>query len=92
MHKKFVRLARGKVQGFRKFDKVEYRGEEYFIKSIMSTGFAKLMNINNELADFSYLPRGYKTPKLKNLKRVNSRSTTLCVSQRLSYVPIHVPV
>lgn len=83
VHKKFVRLARGKVQGVRKYDKVEYRGKEYFIKSIMSTGFAKLMNIDNELADFSFLPHGYKTPKINNLKRVNSRSTTLCVSQKL---------
>lgn len=72
----------GKIWGFRKFDKVKYFGKEYFIKGRMSSGFAILMNIFNDKIDFSYLPKGYKTPKLSNLERLSSRSSTLCISQR----------
>lgn len=64
----------GKICGFRKYDKVKYRGEEYFIKGRMSTGYAVLMNIFGEKADFSQMPRGFKTPKLKNCKRIGARS------------------
>lgn len=73
----------GKIQGFRKFDKVEYLNQEYFIKGRMSSGFATLMNIFNEKIDFSYLPRGWKTPKLLNLKKISARSSCLCVSRRI---------
>lgn len=67
----------GKIYGFRKFDKVRYLGNEYFIKGRMSTGYAILMNINGEKADFSYLPRGFKTPKLSNCKRVTARTSQM---------------
>ena len=32
----------GKIYGFRKFDKVRYLGNEYFIKGRMSTGYAEI--------------------------------------------------
>lgn len=38
----------GKIQGFRKFDKVKYLRQEYFIKGRMSIGLSILMNIFNE--------------------------------------------
>ena len=76
-------ISVGKIQGFRKFDKVKYFGKEYFIKGRMSSGFAALMDIFNNKIDFSYMPKGYKTPKLSNLKRISSRSSTLCISQRI---------
>ena len=74
----------GKIQGFRKFDKVRYLGKEYFIKGRMSSGFAILMDIFNNKIDFSYMPKGYKTPKLSNLKRIGSRSSILCISQKIT--------
>lgn len=74
----------GKIQGFRKFDKVKYLGQEYFIKGRMSSGFAILMNIFNEKIDFSHLPKGWKTPKLSNLDRISARSACLCTSQRIT--------
>lgn len=43
----------GKVQGFRKFDKVRYKGKEYFIKGKMSSGYAFLMNINGTTQKFT---------------------------------------
>ena len=73
----------GKIQGFRKFDKVKYFGKEYFIKGRMSSGFAVLMDIFNNKIDFNYMPKGHKTPKLSNLKRLSSRCSTLCISQKI---------
>lgn len=73
----------GKIQGFRKFDKVKHLKQEYFIKSRMSTGYAKLMDIFNIIIDFSYMPKSKKTPKLSNLVRISARSSCLCISQRI---------
>lgn len=64
-------------------DKVKYLGQEYFIKGRMSSGFAILMNIFNDKIDFSHLPKGWKTPKLSNLKRISARRSCLCTSQRI---------
>ena len=73
------KLPTGKICGFRKFDKVEYLGNKYFIKGRMSRGFAGLMNIFGDEIDFGYMPRGLKTPKLFNCKRVSSRRNYLCI-------------
>ena len=73
----------GKIQGFRKFDKVRYLNQEYFIRGRMSSGFAILMNIFNDKIDFSHLPKGWKTPKLSNLKRISARRSCLCTSQKI---------
>ena len=69
----------GKIQCFRKFDKVKYFGKEYIIKGRMSSGFALLMDIFGNKIDFSYMPRGYKIPKLSNCKRISARRSALCV-------------
>lgn len=74
-----MQIPVGKIQGFRKFDKVNYFNKEYFIKGRMSVGFAVLSDIFNNKIDFSCMPRGYKTPKLSNCKRVNARRSTLCM-------------
>ena len=71
----------GKIQGFKRFDKVKYLGQEYFIKSRMSTGFAILGDIFNNKIDFSYMPKCKKTPKLSNLERISARSSCLCISR-----------
>ena len=73
----------GKIQGFRKFDKVKYFNKEYFIKGRMSRGIAVLMNVFNDTIDFSFMPRGWKTPKLSNLERISARSSCLCTSQKI---------
>ena len=64
-----------KIHGFRKFDKVRYFGKDYFIKGRMSVGYAILMDIDGNKIDFSAMPKGYKTPKMANLKRLEARST-----------------
>lgn len=78
-----IRLPIGKIQGFKKFDKVDYLGKTYFIKGRISSGYAFLMDIFNKTIDFSNMPRGYKTPKLKNLKRISARSSVLCIREKI---------
>ena len=69
------RIPTCKIAGFRKFDKVKYLGREYFIKGRMSSGYAVLMDINGNKIGFSDAPKGCKTPKLSNCKRVSARKT-----------------
>ena len=71
----------GKIQSSRKFDKVKYFNKEYFIRGRMSTGFAVLSDIFNYKIDFSHMSKGWKIPKLLNLKRESARSSCLCISQ-----------
>lgn len=68
-------ITTGKMRGFRKFDKVHYLGNDYFIKGRMSIGTAALMDINGNKIDFSNMPKGFKTPKMTNFKRLKARST-----------------
>ena len=77
------KIPTGKIQGFRKFDKVRYFGNEYFIKGRMSSGYAVLMDIFNNKVNFDYMPKGFKTPKLANLERISARSSCLCIRQRI---------
>jgi hypothetical protein len=72
-----IPVPAGKVCGFRKFDKVRYMGREYFIKGRMSTGYAVLMDADGQRADFSFMPKGKKTPKLCNCTRVSARRSVL---------------
>ena len=79
-----IKIPVGKIGGFRKFDKVDYLGETYFIKGRMSSGYAVLMDIDSTKVDFSNMPKGYKTPKFKNLKRLSARSTILCIREKIT--------
>lgn len=73
------RIPVGKICGFRKFDKVKYFGEEYFIKGRMSKGgYCILMSILGNKADFTKMPIGLKLPKLLNCRRLNARRSFLC--------------
>ena len=79
-----IKIPVGKIYGFRKFDKVRYLGQEYFIKGRASKGwFAILMDIFNNQIDFSYMPKGSKTPRLPNMRRLQARSSILCMSRKL---------
>lgn len=69
-----------KIMGFRKFDKVRYFGKEYFIKGRMSTGYAILMDITGKKADFSIMPKGFKTPKLANCRRLEARTAWMIMT------------
>ncbi|MEG0577781.1 MAG: RNA-guided endonuclease IscB [Bacilli bacterium] len=74
-------IPTGKIQSFRKFDKVKYLDKEYFIKGRMSTGYALLMDIDGNKIDFSKSPKGFKTPKLSNCKRIEARKSWIMSEQ-----------
>ena len=71
-----------KILGFKKFDKVSYQGNYYFIKGRMSTGYAILMDIFGKTQKFE----NPKTVKLKDCKRIRARRTTMI--QRTSIHPL----
>ena len=74
-----IKIPKGKIHGFRKFDKVKYFGKEYFIKGRMSKGgYCILMDILGNKVDFSQMPIGLKLPKLLNCGRLSSRRSFLC--------------
>lgn len=77
------KLPTGKIHGFRKFDKVKYFGKEYFIKGRMSCGLSILMSIDGNKVDFSNMPKGLKTPKLSNCKRVLARKSCLYIRKNI---------
>ena len=58
--------------------------KEYFIKGRMSTGYAILMDIEGNKIDFSYMAKGYKTPKLCNCTRISARTSQLIYCQFIS--------
>lgn len=66
-------MPRGKVCGFRMYDKVRYKGKCYFIKGRMSTGYCTLMNILGEKKVFDKP----KTVKMVELSRVGARKTLI---------------
>src|SRR5574344_686567 len=79
-----IKIPTGKIYGFRKLDKVNYLGKEYFIKGRQSNGYASLMDIDNNTIDFSYMPRGQRAPKLSRMTRITARRTVLCDKMKVS--------
>ena len=69
-------ICKGKILGFKSFDKVEYFGVECFIGSRRNSGIATLVDIFRNTLDFSHLQKGFKLPKMRLLKRISSRKTT----------------
>ncbi len=63
------RIPGGKMKGFRKFDKVRYQGQEYFIKGRMATGYAILMDIAGNKVELKPIP------KFEHMRRVSARSS-----------------
>jgi len=67
------RIPTGKIAGFRKFDKVRYLSQEYFIKGRMATGYAILMDIHNKKVELKPIP------KFDDMKRVSARSSWMMI-------------
>lgn len=80
------RIPTCKINGFRKFDKVKYLGKEYFIKGRMSSGYAILMDIHGNKVNFTDAPKGMKTPKLKNMKRIASRKSWIMCQETIQNI------
>lgn len=67
------KMPTGKIMGFRKFDKVKYNGQIYFIKARMSVGCVDLCDITG--TNYNFRPR----PKMKNLIRISSRKSIMII-------------
>ena len=63
------RIQTEKIMGFRKFDKVKYLEQKYFIKGRMSTGYAILMDINGNKVPLKPIP------KFEKMERLNARKS-----------------
>jgi len=74
------RIPTGKIQGFRKFDKVRYMGKEYFIKGRMSTGYAILMDIHGNKVNLKPIP------KFNKMKRVSARKSWIMQEAFISHL------
>ena len=74
----------GKIGGFRKFDKVRYLGKEYFIKGRMSSGYCILMDIRGNKIEFKDAPKGMKTAKLNNCKRIQARKSWIMIEEKIA--------
>ena len=70
------RIPTGKIQGFRKFDKVRYLGSEYFIKGRMSTGYAILMDSKGVKVTLKPIP------KFSKMERIQARKSWI-ISQEI---------
>ncbi|EFH89494.1 RNA-guided endonuclease IscB [Ktedonobacter racemifer] len=73
------RIATGKIMGFRKFDKVRYLGQEYFIKGRMSTGYAILMDLSGNKVALKPIP------KFDKMKRVSARSSWMMTQRTMPH-------
>ncbi len=75
------RIPTGKISEFRKFDKVQYRGGEYFLQGRMSTGYALLMDIQGRKQVLSPIP------KMAEMRRVAARSSQLVMERSMQLTP-----
>lgn len=73
-----LKIPVGKIQGFRKFDTVKFRGGNYFIKGRMTIGYVFLMGIDSQNIKFKPMP------KFENLKRISARKTWLIDIKKLN--------
>ena len=71
------RIMTGKIRGFRKFDKVHYLSQEYFIRGRMSTGYAILMELSGNTVALKPIP------KFDKMKRVSARSSWMMTQRTM---------
>ena len=76
------KIPTGKILGFRRYDKVRYLNEICFIKGRRSSGGFVLMDIDNNAIDFRDRG-GYANPPYTLLERLNTRTSAMCISQRI---------
>ena len=71
------RIPTGKINGFRKFDKVRYDGNEYFIKGRMTSGYAILMDIHGVKAELKPIP------KFSKMQRISARKSWITQAETI---------
>lgn len=73
------RIFTGKMRGFRKFDKVRYLGQDYFIKGRMATGYALLMELSGRKVALKPMA------KCDKMKRMSARSSWMMSQTPMPY-------
>lgn len=76
------KMPKGKVHGFKRYDKVKYLKKVCFVKARRTRGAFVLMDINNNSIDFRD-SGGKQNPSYKSIKRVNTRRSVLCISEKV---------
>lgn len=71
-------IPTGKLFSFRKFDKVQHKGKEYFIKGRMSTGYAILMDIKGDKVELKPIP------KFSKMRRRSARKSWIMMQKNIS--------
>ena len=74
------KIPTGKIQGFRKFDKVRYLGADYFIKGRMSTGYAILMDIKGTKITLKPIP------KFSKMERIQARKSWIISQETIQNI------
>lgn len=72
------KIPTGKIANFRKFDKILYQNQEYFIQGRMSTGYAILTNIFGEKTNLKPIP------KLSKFKKLSARKAWLLQEMKVT--------
>jgi len=75
------RIITGKIGGFRKYDKVRYLGQDYFIKGRMSTGYAILMDLAGTKVELKPIP------KFEKMRRVSARKSWIMMQKTIPSFP-----
>lgn len=71
---------------FKKYDKVRYFGNEYFIKGRRTSGYFTLMDIYGQTISFNHMSKGQKTPKAKNCHRISARKSWIVTTKKLENI------
>ena len=74
-----------KINGFRKFDKIEYFGKQYFIACMRKNGGVELINLDGSIMSSKHIPYGYKAPNVYKgkMKRIIARNGELLYMEKL---------
>jgi len=75
------KIPDGKINGLKKFDKIRFRGNDYFIKGRRSAGTAVLMDIFGKTQKFVVKPI---TPKTSEMRRLTARKQLIAMEGGVS--------
>lgn len=82
---KFIVLPKGKIAGFKRYDKILYNNNEYFVAGRMSSGYIYLIDIDNnrvqvESTKRSTMEKYMSKAKIKVslVKKISSTKTCIC--------------
>lgn len=83
---KYVVLPKGKIAGFRRYDKVLYNGNEYFVVGRMSIGYIYLIDIDNNRVKVERTRRdtgerylSLAQVKVSLVKKVSGAKSCICI-------------